>query len=140
MQHGGRDVVGSAARAVPFDRSAVSDKAAIDSNSSVSVAEPTMPEAVSPQVPRPAVSGNSLATFHCPEWTRSMGTCCPEGVVRHECPALLERRLERAERELECAKFIDNWSRCQQETARWSRIVADLKRQIAERDAEVSHA
>jgi hypothetical protein len=52
----------------------------------------------------------------------------------------LEERLERAERELECAKFIDNWSRCQYETARYTRIVTDLKRQIAERDAEVSHA
>lgn len=90
MMQGGRDVVGSAARAVPFDSSAVSDKAA---NNSTVVVE------------------------------RS-----------------LEERLERAEAELACCPYIDNWSRCQQETARWSRIVADLKRQIAERDAEVSHA
>jgi hypothetical protein len=41
-----------------------------------------------PEPARPAVSDDSLATFHCPEWTISMGTCCPEGAVRHECPAL----------------------------------------------------
>jgi hypothetical protein len=126
---GGRDVVGSAARAVPFDRSAVSDKAVTNSNSSVSVAEPTMPEAASPQAHRPAVSG-----AYSP-WSVDKPHLEPVVVQRS-----LEERLERAERELVCARMIDNWHRCQQETARYSRIVADLKRQIAERDAEVSHA
>jgi hypothetical protein len=196
---GGRDVVGSAARAVPFDRSAVSDKAAIDSvvgfptaqakpvlmqephveaegqgrvrehgreegsqprlpsdpaenkadgpsviaavinsNSSASVAEPTMPEAVN--VPRPAVSGDSLATFHCPVWTRSMGTCCPEGAVRHDCPSLLERRLELAERDLICADYTESTAKMLREKEAARARIASIKRQIAERNAEVSHA
>jgi hypothetical protein len=28
------------------------------------------------------------AEFHCTEWDRSRGTCCPGGTVRPECPAL----------------------------------------------------
>jgi hypothetical protein len=88
-----------------------------------------MPEAASPQAPRPAVSG-----AYSP-WSVDKPHLEPVVVQRS-----LEERLERAERELVCAEHIDNWSRCQQETARYSRIVADLKRQIAERDAEVSHA
>jgi hypothetical protein len=100
-----------------------------NSNSSASVAEPTMPEAAKPQAPRPAVSG-----AYSP-WSVAKPQLEPVVVERS-----LEERLERAERELVCARMIDNWHRCQQETARWSRIVTDLKRQIAERDAEVSHA
>src|SRR5690606_9821228 len=105
------DVVSSAARAPEravrqFDRSAVGGKAATNSNSSVSVAEPTMPEAAKPQVPRPAVSG-----AYSP-WSVDKPHLEPVVVQRS-----LEERLERAERELVCAEHIDNWSRCQQETA-----------------------
>lgn len=46
----------------------------------------------------------------------------------------LEDRLAYAQTELECARMIDNWQRSQQEVARWSKVVADLKRQIADRD------
>lgn len=46
----------------------------------------------------------------------------------------LEDQLEHAERELAYCPYIESWARCQQETERWSEIVASLKRRIAERD------
>ncbi|MCO5144588.1 MAG: hypothetical protein M9895_00265 [Aquamicrobium sp.] len=46
----------------------------------------------------------------------------------------LEEQLARAERDLVCASMIDDWTRCQRETAECERHIASIKRQIAERD------
>jgi len=45
-----------------------------------------------------------------------------------------EEQLAVAERDLICAKMIDDWTRCQRETAECERRIASIKRQIAERD------
>lgn len=58
-----------------------------------------------------------------------------DGIVAALTPApTLEEHLERAERDLICAKMIDDWTRCQRETAECERRIASIKRQIAERD------
>lgn len=46
----------------------------------------------------------------------------------------LEEQLAVAERDLICAQMIDDWARCQRETAECERRIASIKRQIAERD------
>lgn len=58
-----------------------------------------------------------------------------DGLAAALTPApTLEEQLERAERDLICAKMIDDWPRCQRETAECERRIASIKRQIAERD------
>jgi hypothetical protein len=44
----------------------------------------------------------------------------------------LRARLENAERQLEYARMIDDWTRCQKETAYWQAIVDGLKKRIEE--------
>lgn len=58
-----------------------------------------------------------------------------DGIVAALTPApTLEEQLERAERDLVCARMIDNWPRCQREMAECERRIAFLRSQIAERD------
>lgn len=58
-----------------------------------------------------------------------------DGLVAALTPApTLEDQLERAERDLICAKMIDSTSRMIAETAECERRIASIKRQIAERD------
>lgn len=58
-----------------------------------------------------------------------------DGLVAALTPApTLEEQLERAERDLICARMIDNWPRCQRETAECERRIASIKRQMAERE------
>lgn len=58
-----------------------------------------------------------------------------DGLVAALTPApTLEEQLERAKHELFCAQMIDDWSRCQRETAECERRITSIKRQIAERD------
>lgn len=30
--------------------------------------------------------GGTGTVFRCPEWDRSLGSCCPAGTTRHDCP------------------------------------------------------
>ena len=46
----------------------------------------------------------------------------------------LEEQLERAHRDLVCAQMIDDWTRCQRETAECERRIAEIKKQIEARD------
>jgi hypothetical protein len=44
----------------------------------------------------------------------------------------LEARLERAKLDLECARRIDNWQRCQIETDAASARIVEIEKQIAD--------
>lgn len=46
----------------------------------------------------------------------------------------LDDQLERAARDLVCANMIDDWQRCQRETAAIRARIASIKAQFAERD------
>ena len=32
-----------------------------------------------------------MKTFNCERWTETGGYCCPDGVVRPDCPALIRK-------------------------------------------------
>lgn len=57
-----------------------------------------------------------------------------DSMIRALSPSL-ESQLAAAERDLMCAQRIDNWQRCQRETAAAQARISEIRKQMEARDA-----